>query len=319
MVAATVLASAAIAARRLLARWGSNPDPLDGQPVVFPDGRHQVVVLPDGARIATVTVGEGPTIVCVHGLTSSRRDWGPMAPALLEAGFQLIAVDQRGHGDSTVGSAGFGSTQLGSDLAHVLEELDVHAAALMGHSMGGMAAMALAVDHPEIFRNRIDRLILIATAATTKFFSGSSLGLRLGGIRIPERPRPANKRLRLGAGVVFGDAPSLHMIDEAILSATRVSEDVRVSATLALRDHDVLDRLGAVDRPTLIIGGMKDRLIRPAHLLKLARAIPGSELHMLEGAGHMIIWERHSQLTDLVINFVRTSKRTSSLYPSEIG
>jgi pimeloyl-ACP methyl ester carboxylesterase len=311
-IGATAVVAAAAARRRLLSRWGRNPDPLNGQPVEFPEGLHRTVRLPDGAEISTVTVGEGPTIVCVHGLTGSRHDWGPMAPALLEAGYQLVAVEQRGHGGSSPGTAGYGSAQLGFDLGYVLEELDIHAAALMGHSMGGMASMAFAVDQPEVLRARVSSLVLIATAASL-VIRGSALGFRLSGLPIPERLRPSDKRLRISAGLIaFGERPSLHMIDSAIGSSRRLPEEVRAGATSALATHDILDRLGTVDVPTLVIGASHDRLIWPPWVRELANAIPGAELYMLEGAGHMVIWERHDEVVDLVAGFLHRSAATSS-------
>ncbi len=308
----TLLLGAAIAAgtasvaasRRLVSRWAKNPDPLGGKPAAFPGGEQRFIELPDGARISTVTIGSGPTIVCVHGLTASRNDWGPMAPALLDAGFRLIAVEQRGHGDSTSGSAGYGSAQLGQDLSIVLQQLDIHAAALMGHSMGGMAAMAYAVDDPEQFNERVDRLILIGTAASL-VIPGSAVGFKLSGIAIPDWLKPSNRRLRVGAGLsVFGKNPSLNMVDQAVESASKLPEDVRALATSALGAHNVLDRVGQISKPTLVIGGTRDLLIRPSQVRELAESIPNAELHMLPDAGHMLIWERHPTITDLVTSFI---------------
>jgi pimeloyl-ACP methyl ester carboxylesterase len=227
-----------------------------------------------------------------------------MAPGLLDAGYQLVAVEQRGHGDSSPGTAGYGSIQLGDDLGHVLKELDIHAVALMGHSMGGMATMAFAVDQPAVLGSRVSSLVLIATAASL-VAPGSKLAFRLSGVKIPARLKPAEKRLRAGARLLaFGEAPSLHMIDSAISSSGRVPEQVRAQATSALGAHDLLDRMGTIDLPTLVIGGSRDVLIRPSQVNDLADAIPGSELHMLEGAGHLIIWERHEQVNELVLSFL---------------
>lgn len=300
-------AAATVATRRTLGRWQSNPDPLEGLPVRFPDGVQRFVELEDGAKISTVTVGTGPVVVCVHGLTGSRHDWGPLTPALLDAGYCLIAVEQRGHGESTAGTAGYGSARLGADLAEVFNELDIRAVALMGHSMGGMAAMAFAVDFPKEFKSRVSSLILLATAASLKV-RGSGIGFRLSGLKIPDFLRPSNQRLRLGAGLgVFGEAPSIHMIDESIRSATQLPEAVRAAATSALGSHHVLDRIDQIDVPALIVGGTRDRLIRTSQVRQMADAIDGSELHMLNGAGHMLIWERHTDVTNLITNFLATN------------
>ncbi len=293
--------------RQLIASWRKNPDPLDGRQVRFPDGEQRFVELPDGARISTITVGSGPAIVCVHGVTASRRDWAPMAPHLVDAGYTVIAVEQRGHGDSTVGTAGFGSTQLGDDLAVVLDALDVRSATLMGQSMGGMAVMAFAVDHEAMLRERIDRLVLIATAGAMT--SGlQSIGLTLSGIDIPDALDPADKRLRVGAGLLaFGAKPSLHMVDEAIAMFRRCPEPVRTAASPALKEHDVLDQLHAIDLPALVVGGTRDQLIRPTQIEALADALANAHTTMFDGAGHMLIWERHEEVAALVADFVRST------------
>lgn len=309
---AGVLLAGGLAGHRLIGNWRRNPDPLRGRPVAFPDGNRRMVELPDGAKIKTVTVGEGPTIVCVHGLTSSHHDWGPMASGLLEAGFQLVAVDQRGHGDSTAGAGTYGSSQLAADLATVFEQLDLHAAALMGHSMGGMASMAYAVEHLAAFRQRVESLVLIGTAASLKTVR-HTLGLGLGAWAIPAALDPKDERLRLITGLTaFGASPSLHMVDEAIRSFRRCSDDVRSLATGALRDHDLVERLGLIDVPTLVIGGARDQLIRPGQVDELAAGIANSTLHMFDKAGHMLIWERHEEIVELVVEHVGVRQPTAT-------
>ncbi len=293
-----------LAGKRLVSKWRRNPDPLGGRRVAFPEGEQRFVTLADGAKISTVTVGNGPTIVCVHGLTANRHDWGPLAPALLDAGYQLLAVEQRGHGDSTSGTAGYGSEQLGEDLAAVLTELDVHAAALMGHSMGGMAIMSFAANAPGELTARVQSLILIATAASLKT-KRHGVALRAGGLPIPEVLIPQSERLRVGAGLsVFGKNPSLHMIDEVLRQFEQCDEDVRTDATAALADHDVRGRLGSLGIPALVIGASKDLLISSSQVAELAAELDDAELHMFDDAGHMVIWERHERIGRLVRGFL---------------
>lgn len=314
-----VVAASGFVGHRLISTWRSNPDPLGGKPVEFPEGIVRPVTMPDGATINTVTVGNGPTIVCVHGLTTNRNDWGPMAPALLDAGFTLLAVEQRGHGESTAGTAGYGSTQLGDDLAVVLETLDVEAIAVMGHSMGGMAAMAYAVDHPEAFHERVSSLVLLATAASMRT-GRHAIALRLGGLTIPGALQPPDDRLRVGTGLlVFGARPSLHMIDQIIAQFRRCSDEVRTQATSSLLDHHVEEHLDEIDVPALVVGASRDHLIRPLQVEQLAEGLANSRLEMLPSAGHMVIWERHEELTTMIIDWldqdVATGRASSEHQP----
>jgi non-heme chloroperoxidase len=312
-IGVSALVAGGVAGHQLIARWRKNPDPLRGGKLDFPDGQRRIVELSDGARINTVTVGEGPIIVCVHGLTSNEDDWSPMAPLLLDAGFQLVAINQRGHGGSTEGTAGFGSTQLGEDLSEIFESLDLHAHALMGHSMGGMASMAYAVHHPEQFRERVSSLVLIATAASLRT-PRQHLGLLIGGVTLPDELHLANDRLRVGTGLLaFGARPSLHMIDLAIAQFQRCSESVRSRATGALQGHDVRLLLHKISVPALVIGGTRDQLIRPQQVEALAEDISNSTLEMLDRAGHMLIWERHEDVSRSIVDWLRQSVEMARL------
>lgn len=304
VIGAAALIAGGVAAKRLIAQWSNNPDPLGGRPLAFPPGEVRRVDLPDGASINTVLAGSGPTIVCVHGLTSNHLDWAPLAPQLIDAGYSVLAIEQRGHGGSTAGTRGYGSSQLGDDLAIVFEDLDVHAVALMGHSMGGMAAMSYAVSHPKAFQGRVENLILVATAGSLRTVR-HTLGLLAGGLPIPDVLRPPDDRMRVSAGLgAFGSRPSLHMVDQAIAQFNRIEEPVRTAATAALREHDVRGELHRISVPTLVVGGTRDQLIRPNQVEDLAEAIPGSRLQMYEGAGHMVIWERHREMAALLTDWL---------------
>ena len=303
-IGAVALVAGGVAANRLVRRWAENPDPLDGEPLTFPDGAQRTVELPDGATINTIHAGTGPTIVCVHGLTSNHLDWAPLAPLLIDAGYSVLAIEQRGHGDSTPGAAGYGSRQLGDDLARVFEQLDIDAVALVGHSMGGMAAMSYAVHEPEAFHRRVEALVLVATAASLRTVR-HTLGLLIGGLPIPSGLRPPDDRMRVSAGLgAFGARPSLHMIDQAVSQFGRCQEPVRAAATAALREHDVDDLLYRIDAPTLVVGGSRDQLIRPEQVRRLAQGIEGARVEMYRGAGHMVIWERRRELAELLIGWL---------------
>ncbi|MGI9607695.1 MAG: alpha/beta fold hydrolase, partial [Acidimicrobiales bacterium] len=100
--------------------------------------------------------------------------------------------------------------------------------------------------------------------------------------------------------------PSLNMIDSAIEMVRACPEDVRVAATAALLDHDVSDRLDRIAVPSIVIGGTRDQMVRPHQVRALADGITGATLEMLEGAGHMLIWERHERVAELLVNLLDT-------------
>lgn len=305
--AGIVAALGRLASKRAVSSWEDNPDPLNGVPVVFPEAERRTVPLDDGAQIAVHIVGSGPTIVLVHGLTASHHDWAPIAPLLVKAGYRVVAIDQRGHGDSTVGTAGYGSTQLGADLAEVFRALDLRARSLVGHSMGAMAIMGFATGSPRTFDARVDSFVSIASAGATDVVR-QSFGLRLGAISLPDRLSEIDsERLRLVTALaVFGKNPSLHMIDEAIDSFRKCPDEVRGRATAALATHDLLEKLNGVRIPCLVIGGGRDQLIRPSQVKELDEALPNSEMYMYSNAGHMVLWEEPEDIAKRIDQFVQS-------------
>lgn len=293
---------AVLGARRSLEKFGRNVDPLGGSPPVFPTGIVRSVTTDDGALINTITAGSDsghPLVVLVHGLTSNHNDWGPIAQRLVAQGLRVLAVDQRGHGNSTIGSDGYGVTRLGTDLAQVFETLDLRDVVLAGHSMGGMAALSLMVDHPTVAHERVRSLGLIATAATMSDLRYQA-ALRLGALKIPIDISDVNDVSRLVASAVFGHAPSSYMIEAALNSVGNCPEDVRLQSTRALADYDVANRIHTIGIPTLIAAGTRDLLTPFAESEDIADAIPNARLIRMLGAGHQIIWERNEELADLL-------------------
>jgi pimeloyl-ACP methyl ester carboxylesterase len=111
-------------------------------------GAHGMHVHPsDDVTIDYYAAGDGPTVVLVHGITESRRSWDPLFPTFLAAGYRVVLVDLRGHGDSSkVGP--YDLATMAADLGHVLAAEEVSDALLVGHSLGGAVVSAYAAGGP---------------------------------------------------------------------------------------------------------------------------------------------------------------------------
>ncbi len=107
------------------------------------------------------TLGDGPPVVLLHGLSATRRNVVQGSRALVKRGYRLISYDARGHGTSSP-APGYDYADLVGDLEAVLAELDLETAALVGSSMGAATAMAFTLDHPE----RVPALVQITPAYT---------------------------------------------------------------------------------------------------------------------------------------------------------
>jgi non-heme chloroperoxidase len=308
--------------RRQQQRWQANPDPLDGRVPNFPVGQTAVVEVDDGAHIHTVRSGGGGgrpgPVVLVHGLTSNLHDWGPVAERLVAQGVEVIGVDLRGHGRSTMGRERYTPVRLAADLAQVLESLDVTGAVLAGHSMGGMAALALAVHHPELLGGPVTALALLSTAAqlgSARFRVTIPVGAQLPG-SLAHALHDTTAALGVVALSAFGPQPSLFMLHQAVESFNRCPDATRRAATAGLIGFDVLDGLGAITVPTLVLSGTHDLIVPFVHSGVIASAIPGARLVALAGAGHLIPWERPDEVATHLIELQQRAAGSASAKPA---
>jgi len=111
--------------------------------------RPSEVTLPNGVRLALRSAGTGGrTVLLVHGLASNARLWDGVALRLAAAGHTAIAVDQRGHGLSSVPDGGYDTDTCADDLASLVATLGVERPIVAGQSWGGNVVLSLAARHP---------------------------------------------------------------------------------------------------------------------------------------------------------------------------
>lgn len=224
-----------------------------------------------------------PPLVLVHGLAASRSDWSPFV-ADWSRSRRVIAYDQRGHGDSShLGQAeAYRLAQLVDDLAALLDRRAPSQVDLLGHSLGGVVAMKLALCQP----GRVRSLVLVNAAAT------------------PAAPVPAEVVTRLAElGRTQGMAKLASVIDRISDSpagrrspaqSQRFREDFSktdVEAYQALSIElgsypSMLDRMPELDMPVTVILGEYDELIR-AEADATVAALPDARLAVVPDAAHL--------------------------------
>jgi pimeloyl-ACP methyl ester carboxylesterase len=256
------------------------------------------------------------TIVFVHGYALNLDCWH-FQRAAYRGLVRSVYYDQRSHGRSGRSPAKHATVdQLGHDLKTVLDHVVPEGpVVLVGHSMGGMTIVALSEQHPELFGRRVVGVGLVSTAAGGLDPSRMLLPMlpaKLGGELTRRTVRTLARRHRLVDGVrragrslatvvtdvfAFGDevpAAYVEFVDR-MLSAT----PFEVVAEFFHSVHEI-DKFHAVEAlariPTTIICGTSDRLTSIGHSRKLHESIPGSTLVECEGAGHLVILERHGQV-----------------------
>jgi pimeloyl-ACP methyl ester carboxylesterase len=239
-----------------------------------------------------------PSLLCDGGM------WrGQIEP--LSALGRVIVFDGPGHGKSEVPPL-FTLEDNADALLDALGELQVDRITMLGLSWGGMVAMRMALRHPR----RVRALALLDTsaeaeerAARIKYRIMVSFGRRLG------MPRPLAEAQIVP--LMFSDrmrASQPDVVDRFVRAASGFSREGTARASLAVVVHrkDILPQLGAIRVPTLVLCGREDRATAPVHSERIAQAIPGAKLVWIEGAGHLSALEKPREVTEHLVNFVRS-------------
>jgi pimeloyl-ACP methyl ester carboxylesterase len=297
---AALLAAGATGVVLTQRRWRGAHDPCQPDRYRLAEGEAFKVETDDGAVLHGTVIGDGPTVVLAHCWTGDRSVWAPVAARLVEEGRQVVLYDHRGHGASSLGPAEPTVARLGADLRLVLETLDVQDAVLAGHSMGGMTAMALSIDHPEVAAERLRSQVLVATGA------GQVTGGVLGALSLRLIGDPWAERLMAGpAGpalvrVAVGREPRLaHLVSTRDAFVAMPAAD-RLAFLRAISAMDLTSGLAGVAVPTTVVVGRRDLLTPPELGRAIARSVPGARLVEVPDGGHMLPLEAPDLLADLI-------------------
>jgi pimeloyl-ACP methyl ester carboxylesterase len=219
------------------------------------------------------------TVVLVHGLGHSARYWRRLAEALAKRGFEVVAPDLRGFGDAPLPLGPYAIEDLAADLDARVEGR-FH---LVGHSMGGMVALAWALLRPE----RVRTLGLCSTSSHSgrraAAFARAMAMLSTDGfdrtIADPVRKAEVER-------IVEGIAPYVGPVLELLRTLTLRPDPARALAWQAIATFSVKDRLGEIRCPTLVLHGDADPNIPFAAGQAIAAAVPGSTWVPVAGGGH---------------------------------
>jgi pimeloyl-ACP methyl ester carboxylesterase len=256
------------------------------------------------------------TVVFVHGYALSLDCWH-FQRAAYRGLVRAVYFDQRSHGRSGRSSrANATIDQLGRDLAAVLDAVVPDGpVVLVGHSMGGMALVAFTEQHPELIGERVQGVGLISTTAggidpsrvllpmvPAKLggsLTGSAVRTLARGHKLVDGVRRAGRSIAMVATdlFAFGDDVPASYVDfvDSMLSSTPF--EVLAEFFPSFRSLDKFDAVGVLSAvPTTIVCGTADRLTSIGHSRKLHSRIEGSRLLECEGAGHMVLLERHDQV-----------------------
>jgi pimeloyl-ACP methyl ester carboxylesterase len=237
-----------------------------------------------GQKINYVEAGSGPPVILLHGLGGDLSNWVFTVPALASR-FHVFVPDQIGFGMSDKPLINYRVSTLVDFLNAFCQKLGIDKPTVVGNSLGGWTAMAYALAYPD----RLDRLVLVDAAGySTK--------------RMNEPPLTRERMMALNPGSVSalkelmnGITANKQLVNDQ--TATQLFEaklrkndgyTINQFIESILRGEDSLDgRLGSIKAPTFVIWGRQDTLTSLAMGQAFAKDIPGAQMTVLDGCGHV--------------------------------
>jgi pimeloyl-ACP methyl ester carboxylesterase len=259
-----------------------------------------------GVRMRYFVGGEGPPLVLVHGLGGAASNWTELAPLL--KGRRLLVPDLPGHGGSSALPGVSGLEPFADRVAAVAEREAMVPAPVVGHSLGGMVVLRLALRRP-------DSVQAVVLAGAAGLSVGNVWGRHLLSVftsvrpgRIAARHRSLVSRSRLLRRLVFGFvsvADPVGLTDEAVegfLAGQLLHTDVD-SAWQALRRDDPRQELEAVRCPVLVLWGAEDAQLPLDDAFEYTRRLR-ARLRVIPGCGHLLIGERPEVCAEAIETFL---------------
>lgn len=256
----------------------------------------------NGITLYFETAGAGEPLLLLHGLGSRCEDWQLQVPVFARH-YRVIVADMRGHGRSSKPPGPYSVPMMAADVVGLLDALQIESAHIVGLSMGGMIAFQLAVDHPDRPRSLV---IVNSTPSLVprNWHERRQIAQRLFLARLlgpTTTGRYLSKRL-------FPKPEQAYFRSEMIGQWATNDHNAYLAAMKACIGWSVLDRIGDIRAPTLIVAGDRDYL--PLDVKREYTAmIPGARLAIIEDSGHATPVDQSARFNELLLEFLSEVER----------
>lgn len=234
--------------------------------------------------------GSGPLVIFLHGIGGNRAHWTAQLHFFAER-FRAAAWDARGYGDSDDYGEPLHFDDFAADLLRVLDHLQEEKAHVAGLSMGGRIARSFALKHPE-------RVRTLTLANTSPGFDALTPEEVLKFVEERKERSPESMRRLLGSRA----RPGAYQALLGSFKALRNESYLKTLEASVAEDRDA--PLEKLSMPTLVITGDEDRVYPLALTQRMAQRIPGAELVVLEGCGHLSNLEQPERFNAALLDFL---------------
>ena len=234
-----------------------------------------------------------PPIILIHGAGGTHLHYPPELRRL--NGYKIATPDLPGHGKSK-GLGKQSITDYVQTIQDFMDSINLPAAVIIGHSMGSAIALQLALNAPE----RVLALVIL----------GGGAALRVSPAILEGTASEATFPFVVKTIVEwsFGSETSERLKELAIKRMSETRPTVLNGDFIACADFDISEKLEEIKIPTLILCGTEDKMTPPKLSKYLHEKIANSELHLVEGAGHMLMLEKARETSEIIDGFIKTTQ-----------
>lgn len=272
-----------------------------------------------GIRLHYVEAGAGPLVVLLHGFPDFWYSWRNQIPALVDAGFRVVAPDMRGYNlsEKPPGVSSYKSDVLVRDVALLIEALGETRASVVGHDWGAIVSWLFAMRRPDM----LERLVIMNVPHPSRFLDGATNirqlfrswyimffqlpGLPEASIRVSNF---APLRRLLKSDAVNPRAFTEEDIDRYVEAAARpralTSAINYYRAMIRSNPFGTASKLKVIDQPTLVVWGLKDRYIEDALAEPERRWVPQLEVKKFANVSHWVHMDESDAVNRLLIDFL---------------
>lgn len=264
------------------------------------------VTLPSGVQLHYTergAVDPSRVVIMLHGYTDSSYSFASLMDRL-DPSIQAIAIDQRGHGDSSKPGCCYAPQDFAADVVAFMDARKIQTATIVGHSMGGLIGQLVAMRSPE----RVSGLVILASSPS--FANPAVEGLVAA---VKELSDPVDRKFahEFQASMFYEPVPA-SSLDPYVDVSMKVPARVWIDVLTQIVALDLRKELRTIKARTLILWGDKDGVSTRADQATMFQEIPNATLKVYENIGHGMHWEVPQRVATDLAAFVlgdRVSRR----------